>query len=126
MTPASRNPIPDRLGIALSGLCALHCLALPFAVTLVPVLASSALGTLAGAEWFHAALLVPVTLVSGTVLGRRALKSAWLAALLVSALFAMTGALFVGEEWLEKALTLGGAGLLMFAHGLGLYARRAG
>ncbi|QIQ86712.1 MerC domain-containing protein [Erythrobacter sp.] len=117
------NPLFDSAGIALSALCLGHCLALPVALALLPVLASSGLASLAEAELFHAALLVPVFLVSGTVLGRRALVVRWLGPLLVVALGAMTGALFVEAEWQEQALTAGGASLLIIAHWLNLRGR---
>ena len=123
MKPAAPSPLFDRFGIALSGLCLVHCLALPLALALLPVLASSALGTLAQAEWFHAALLVPVVLVSGGVLGPRALVVRWLGPLLLFALGAMTGALFVAVEWQEQAMTTGGASLLILAHWLNLRER---
>lgn len=124
MTSQAARPLFDRIGIALSGLCLVHCLALPVLVALLPVLASSAMGDLAEAEWFHAAMLVPVVLVSGSVLGRRVKRVRWLAPLLVVAFGAMVGALFAREEWHEQALTVIGASLLILAHWLNLRGHR--
>jgi len=118
MKAANATARSDRIGIALSGLCLIHCLALPAMLAVLPLLASTGFGVLAEAEWIHAALLVPVVLVSGGVLGRRALRIGWLGPVLVMALGAMTGALFVGEEWQEQALTAGGASLLIIGHWL--------
>ena len=124
MSTAGPSPLPDRIGIALSGLCLLHCVALPLGLSVLPVLAATWLDGLAGATWFHAALLVPVVLVSGFVLGRRALDIAWLGPLLALALGAMTAALFVEGEGREQALTVGGASFLMLAHWLNMRAPR--
>jgi hypothetical protein len=120
---AARKSLPDRLGMALSGLCLVHCMALPLAVALLPVLAASGLGPIAEAEWIHAALLVPAVVVSGGVLGRRAYAVRWLGLLLAAGLVALGGALFAPEESQERALTVGGAGLLILAHWLNLRSR---
>ena len=122
MKTVKPHTLPDRLGVALSGLCLVHCLALPLAVALVPVLATGLAGEFAEAEWLHSALLVPVVLVSGGVLGRRALTVRWLGPLLAIAFAAMAGALFAQEDWHEQALTVIGASLLVFAHWLNLRA----
>lgn len=124
MSSHTARPVFDRIGIALSGLCLIHCLALPVLVALLPVLASSAMGDFAEAEWFHAAMLVPVVLVSGSVLGRRVTRVRWLAPLMVAAFGTMVGALFVGEDWQEQALTVVGASLLILAHWLNLREHR--
>ncbi|KPP93194.1 MerC domain-containing protein [Erythrobacter sp. HL-111] len=123
MKNAAGTRLLDRFGIALSGLCLVHCLALPVALALLPVLSASALGRVAEAEWLHAVLLVPVVLVSGWVLGRRAIAVRWLGPILLLAFGAMGGALLVGEEWQEQALTIGGASLLILAHAVNLRAR---
>ena len=115
----------DRCGIALSSLCLVHCLAVPVALAMLPVMAVAGWGDVLRAEWLHAALLVPVALVSGTVIGRRARDAAWPVPLLIAAFGMMAGALLAGTQWLEQALTVGGASLLILAHGLNLY-RRAG
>ena len=60
-----------RAGMALSGLCLVHCLLLPLLAAAAPVmlLAMVPSGWLES-EWFHAALIVPVVLVSGPALWR--------------------------------------------------------
>jgi len=105
-----------RFGIGLSGLCLLHCLVLPWLLTSLPL---AVLATLPAAlqedSWLHAALLVPVLLVSGPVLLRgRPGALRW--ALVMAAFAALAGALFVASEAGERALTVAGAGLLLAAH----------
>lgn len=60
-----------RLGMGLSALCLIHCIALPWLLASLPVVV---LATLPEAvrhnEWLHAALILPVVLVSGPVLLR--------------------------------------------------------
>lgn len=48
----------DRLAVALSGLCLVHCLLLPFAIAVMPLLAGF------GSEHFHAPMLLIVVPVS--------------------------------------------------------------
>jgi hypothetical protein len=62
----------DTTAMGLSGLCLIHCLALPVLVTLMP-----ALSTVAEMEWMHKAFVLlawPVTLTA--ILRRTALSSA--------------------------------------------------
>ncbi len=58
----SKSLFTDRLAIVLSGLCLLHCLALPFAVLLGPALSAWLLGTETEVHWVLFALAVPVSL----------------------------------------------------------------
>ena len=58
---SGRRPVLDQVAVALSGLCLIHCLMLPFLVVLVPVLAQFS------DEHFHLEMLivvVPVSLVA--------------------------------------------------------------
>ena len=105
-----------RLGMGLSVLCLVHCLALPWLLASLPAVALAALPeALRDNEWLHAALIVPVLLVSGPVLlrGRLGLLRS---ALVASAFAALIGALFLESEAGEQALTVAGAALLMAAH----------
>ncbi|MDX1420795.1 MAG: MerC family mercury resistance protein [Rubricoccaceae bacterium] len=109
----------DRLGVVLSGLCAVHCLALPVLLLALPC---AGLGALVH-EATHpamAAFLVPVTL--------RAAKSAPGASLLHAGLgvvcLAVPAHAFLGE-CLGLALTLAGSGLLILGHRTNLFCRRA-
>ena len=58
---SGRRPVLDQVAVALSGLCLIHCLMLPFLVVLVPVLAQFS------DEHFHLEMLIvviPVSLVA--------------------------------------------------------------
>lgn len=105
-----------RFGMGLSVLCLVHCLALPWLLASLPAVALAALPeALRDNEWLHAALIAPVLLVSGPVLlgGQPGLLRS---ALVLGALAAMIGALFLDNEASEQVLTVAGAALLMAAH----------
>lgn len=110
-----------RAGIALSALCLAHCLLVPLALAAVPLSLFAWLpADWIGSEWFHAALLVPVVMVSGPALFRGGQIAA-----LVGGLAALTGALFIGDERAEIALTVAGALTLLGAHWLTLRQARS-
>jgi len=102
--------------MGLSVLCLLHCLALPWLLASLPAVALAVLPeALRENEWLHVVLIAPVLLVSGPVLLRGSpglLRSA----LVFSAFAALIGALVLGNEIGEQALTVAGAALLMAAH----------
>jgi hypothetical protein len=105
-----------RLGMGLSALCLVHCLALPWLLASLPVIALAALPeALRDSEWLHAALLAPIMLVSGPILLRRSPPASRVALVLV-AFSALFSGLFVGSEIGEQALTVIGAALLLGAH----------
>ena len=105
-----------RFGMGLSVLCLVHCLALPWLLASLPAVAIAALPEgLRDNEWLHAALIAPVLLVSGPVLLRGS-PGQVRSALVMSAFAALIGALFLGNETGEQALTVAGAALLMAAH----------
>lgn len=113
-----REIVLHRAGMALSGLCLVHCLMLPLLLVAAPVMVLANLPTAwLGAEWFHAALLVPVVLVSGPVLWRGGARRI---GVLVAALAALIAAVFVASDVLETALTVAGALGLLFAHRIAL------
>ena len=107
----------DRLGIGLSGLCALHCLATPVALALLPLWPG--LDTLHA--WLHpilALLLVPVTVLAmwGAHQAHRPYRlQAGFAGGLVLVLIALPAGHATG--WgLETGLTLVGSALLIATH----------
>ena len=70
MTPIDENPTKlDKLGIWVSSLCALHCLALPVLIPLLPLVGSSFFAQV----WFERTILTfslivgAVALISGAV-----------------------------------------------------------
>lgn len=107
----------DRLGIGLSGLCALHCLATPVALALLPLWPS--LDALHA--WLHpvlALLLVPVTVLAmwGAHRAHRPHRlQAGFAIGLALVLLALPAGHATGW-WLETSLTLVGSALLIAAH----------
>lgn len=118
MAATSKQTILHRAGMALSGLCLVHCLALPLVLAAVPLsLVASVPAQWAETEWFHAGLIAPVVLISGTALLRAGRVSL---AVLAASLGALVAALFVANEALETALTTAGAGALLAAHWFGL------
>ena len=111
-----REPVIHQVGMGLSVLCLVHCLALPWILAALPVVARVALPEgLRDSEWLHAALLAPVIAVSGPVLLRNAPRAGRVAPVLI-AFAALLGALFAGSETGEQVLTVGGAALLLGAH----------
>ena len=105
-----------RFGMGLSALCLVHCIALPWLLASVPVVMLAALPEgLRENEWLHAALILPVLLVSGPVL-LRASSGRWQIGLVLAAFAALIGGLFIGSEVGEQALTVTGAALLLAAH----------
>jgi hypothetical protein len=113
----ARSEAPwHHFGMGLSVLCLVHCLAWPWLLTSLPVVALAALPEgLRENEWVHAALITPVILVSGPVL-LRGRPGLWQTGLVLAALAALMGGLFVGSETGEQALTVTGAALLLAAH----------
>lgn len=118
-----REAVLHRVGMALSGLCLVHCLLLPLLLAAAPVMLLAAVPTgWLESEWFHAALIAPVVLVSGPALWR---GGGARAGVLVAALAALVGALFVASEALETGLTVAGALSLLAAHWTMLRQRKA-
>jgi hypothetical protein len=115
--PQARNEaLWHHFGMSLSLLCLLHCLALPWLLTSLPLVVAAALPeALRANEWLHAALIAPVLLVSGPVLLRGRPRPGRIA-LVLTAFTALTGALFVASEASEQALTVTGTLLLLAAH----------
>lgn len=111
-------PAPARTGdavaIGLSGLCLIHCLALPVLVGVMPLV-----GAWAEAEWVHLALVslaVPVSIWTLSRPPRDTLP--WAAAVLAAIGFVclIFGALGYPREALETPLTVAGGLALAAAH----------
>ena len=84
-----------RLGMGLSILCLLHCLAMPWLVASLPIAVLGALPEgLRENAWVHAALVAPVLLVSGPVL-LRGQPGVMLTTVVLAAFGAFVGGLFV-------------------------------
>jgi len=117
----------DRLGIAMSVVCLVHCLLLPFAVAVLPFVAAQWLQ----ASGFHMAMalvLLPIALLA-VVPGLRRHGQVSVAAAMVAGLSLLSTAAFAGEalltrEW-EVGLTIAGGAILVLAHGANLALCRA-
>lgn len=113
----------DNSAIALSGLCLLHCLALPLLAVALPLL-----GTWSRAEWVHVVFASAAVPLSGYALWSNQRRHA-----LPAALWAMAGCGLAGlalgasgivGEHLETPITVVASLLLASAHLLNLRLRR--
>jgi hypothetical protein len=111
---ASTSATLDTSAIALSGLCLVHCLALPLMAAALPLA-----GVLAEAEWVHKAFVVtaiPISIFS-MLRGRRDGGGAVFIGLASFGLFLLTCAAFIEPlHDHETALTVSGALCLATAH----------
>jgi len=112
--PPARAAAIDASAITLSGLCLIHCLALPLAAAFLPVA-----GVLAEAEWVHKAFVAAALPISGFAI-LRSLNSPGggiFSALAIAGLGLLVAAAFVENlHDHETPLTVTGAGLLASAH----------
>lgn len=114
--PARNEVLWHRFGIGLSMLCLLHCLVLPLLLAGLPLTVRAVLpDSLRDNEWLHAALILPVLLVSAPVL-LRGKPGRWQTGLVLVAFAALIGALFCAGEVAEQVLTVTGAAVLLAAH----------
>ena len=108
----------DRTAVGLSTLCALHCLAVPLAMTLYPPAIAMGLGD----EAFHLWLLVGVVPVSvmALTLGCRKHRNIFVPGIGALGILVLVAAVFFGHdlvgEWGERLMTLIGASLLAASH----------
>ncbi|MFW6093024.1 MAG: MerC domain-containing protein [Pseudomonadota bacterium] len=126
--PASdqtRRRRADRLAIALSALCLVHCLAIPLAVVVTPALAVALVGSETTLHVLLLAVALPVT-VYALGHGYRIHGRRWCVALGGVGLALMTLGVshLFGMAW-EVPLTLAGVSLLTVAHVMNLRAARA-
>ncbi|MEM1145493.1 MAG: MerC domain-containing protein [Pseudomonadota bacterium] len=112
------RPLADKVAVGLSGLCAIHCLALPFAIALSPAIASLAISDESFHLWMVAAVIPISFFAIGT--GFRVHKRASVVLICVVGLVFITGAALAGHEYLgengERALTLFGALMIAVSH----------
>jgi len=110
--------VTDKLAIALSLGCALHCLALPILLALLPSITALQLDNEAFHFWMLAAVLP--TSVYALTLGCKQHKRYRLFILGLTGLGLLVLALALGEERIgeagEKILTVIGAGFVAFGH----------
>lgn len=108
----------DRIAMAASGLCAVHCLFTPVLIVLVPVVASSLLAD----ETFHQFMLlwvVPTSVLALWIGCRRHRDGSVLFLGIAALLILITAALWGHElfgEHIEKAATILGSLVLIIGH----------
>jgi hypothetical protein len=112
----------DRLGIAMSVVCVVHCLMLPVAIAALPLVAAQWLQ----ASTFHSAMalaLVPVALLAA-VPGLRMHGRLSVGLAMAAGLSLLSTAAFAGERWLSHevaiGLTVAGGTILVTAHAVNL------
>ena len=114
----SLQPVVDKAAIGLSLLCAVHCLALPLAIALLPSLAAVGLAD----EAFHTWIVLAVIPLSTFALTLGCKKHRQMGVLYTGllglsflCLTPLLGHELLGEAG-EKILTLAGAGLIAASH----------
>lgn len=122
--PASSIPIRtrlDRFGIALSGLCAVHCV---LGLVLVPLLGIG--GGVLGAPIIHEVGIALAIGIGAVTLGLNAVRHGRKGPLAIggAGLSLMAVAIAVGHGPLEAVLTIGGVALVASAHLSNLRAAR--
>lgn len=108
----------DRIGMSLSGICVIHCLALPVLVSLMPLwTAASVLH-----DWLHpifAVLLIPTTILAGLAGYRRHRRLSVPVLLAMGLGIIVVAAIVFHEEWgsvREIAFTTVGSIVLIAGH----------
>ncbi len=111
-------PFFDFLGIALSFLCLIHCLALPFLVSFLPAM----MGEFSEHESVHLILslfILPISLLAVLPAYQKHRKKR-VFVFMGTGLLLILGAMFFGHDLLgekgEKIMTLGGGCLLIWTH----------
>jgi carbon starvation protein CstA len=112
----------DRLGIAMSVVCLVHCLMLPLAIAALPLVAAQWLE----ANTFHTAMalaLVPVALFAAVpglrMHGRVSVGVAMAAGLSLLSTAAFAGERLLSQEWVTGLTVVGGT-ILVTAHAVNL------
>ena len=105
----------DRMAIALSGLCMVHCLG---TAVLLALLASA--GGVLGAPWIHEVGLTLAMMLGGIALGRGVLEHGFLMPSAVGGLGlgVMAGALTMPHDGTEALYTVVGVSILALGHKL--------
>ena len=112
----STNTGLDRIAVFLSGLCLLHCLAVPFAILLGPLLGEWLTESETKVHWLLLALAVPISAIA---LWRGYIKhhsrlTLWLGSAGLALMFVGVSHL-IGEDW-EVVFTVIGVAALLVAH----------
>ncbi|SMQ93735.1 MerC domain-containing protein [Xanthomonas fragariae] len=105
----------DSSAIALSGLCLLHCLALPLLAAALPLF-----GAWSQAEWVHVVFATAAVPLSGYALWSTHRRRALPAPVWVLAIFGLVGLVIGAGGWaggaLETPITVAGSVLLASTH----------
>lgn len=117
----------DRLGIGMSVVCLVHCMALPFAIAALPLFAAQWLKT----GIFHGVMAVALMFVAFFAIvpglrlhGRFSVAAAMAAGLSLLSTAAFAGERLLSREW-EIGLTLAGGAILVTTHTVNLLLCRA-
>ena len=117
MTQSSvSTSVLDVSAIGVSGLCLIHCLALPFLSVVLPVA-----GALGEAEWLHKVFVLAALPITAAAIFQDRRASGWreFAITAATGLAILVSAAFIETlHDFESPLTVIGAGLLALAHGL--------
>lgn len=103
----------DKAAISLSFACAIHCLATPLLLVMLPSLASLNLDTEAFHVWMLA-VVIPISILGFTMGCKKHKRYRVISFGIVGVCF-LVSALMFGEDW-EKVLTLIGAAIISFGH----------
>lgn len=125
--PGRLRDLLDMLGLCLSGLCLVHCIALPLALIVLPAMAIFGHG--AHHHWLHltlALVLVPIAFAALLPGYWRHRRIAVLAGGTLGVVAIMLGALQEAQfgETAATALTIAGSVCLIYAHSINLVAGR--
>ena len=105
---------PDPIAIGLSGLCILHCLALPVLASILPML-----GAVAEAEWLHRIFVIGAIVVGGyafVTMKNTSTRLIFAATAVIGLALLVAGAFVEAFHDYEVLLTVIGAVVLIVAH----------
>lgn len=118
MTPSKNSTTHslDRVAVFLSSLCLVHCLAIPFAILLGPLLDSWLSTSETEVHWFLLFLAIPISALALWRGYRRHNSKITLSMGCIGLTFMFIAVMhWFGEQW-EVALTVIGVTLLLVAH----------
>ena len=108
---SASSSLLDASAISLSGLCLVHCLALPLVAALTPAVAAWA-----RAEWIHGAVVALAVPLSALALWRRGQRLAVILPAALGLALLTLGALHWPSHELETPITVAGSLALAAAH----------
>jgi hypothetical protein len=106
----------DRIAILLSGICLVHCLAIPILLIILPALGSLLFDSHSSFHWFLIVIGFPVSIVALLIGWRRHGEIAPVIAGVVGLMLMLVGISHWFGDVGEIAATVLGALVLMFAH----------